>query len=296
MKVIYFQDPRGNFGDELNPWLWPRIFGDAITGFGHHGKETRAENDAEDLLFYGIGTILDDRIPQRPEKIVFGSGYGYGEKLEQLDGFRIFFVRGNNTAKALGLAPDKALTDPAILLRRFFSPVPDKDKRYDVSFMPHHSTVRGDFWRKTCADLNIHYIDPLGTDVEAVIDEISASRLIIAEAMHGAIVADTFRVPWIPVSSVAETNNFKWQDWCGTLGLTYSPIRLISVFPDRNKRVWKKWLNSIKQIIRKRQLASVMRAKDKAQLSDTGILDAHRAEMDRRVQELQDYLHQRGKN
>jgi succinoglycan biosynthesis protein ExoV len=79
MKVIYYQDPLGNFGDELNRWLWPQIFGRAITGFGHHGVETRAENNAEDLLFYGIGTILDDRIPEQPEKIIFGSGAGYGD-------------------------------------------------------------------------------------------------------------------------------------------------------------------------------------------------------------------------
>lgn len=294
MKVIYFQDPRGNFGDELNPWLWPRIFGDAITGFGHHGKETRDQNNSEDLLFYGIGTILDDRIPERPEKIIFGSGFGYGEQLQSVDRFNIFFVRGHNTAKVLGLGADKALTDPAVLLRRFFTPVAEKDKRFDVSFMPHHSSVRGDFWRKACEDLNIHYIDPLGADVEKVIDEISSSRLIIAEAMHGAIVADTFRVPWIAVSSVAETNNFKWQDWCGTLGLHYDPVRMIPIFPAPANRPWKKWLNAIKQMIRKRQLASVMKARERAQLSSEKILDAHRVEMDKRVQQLQDYLHQRG--
>lgn len=296
MKVIYFQDPKGNFGDELNPWLWPKIFGDAVSGFGHHGKETREENNAEDLLFYGIGTILDDRIPERPEKIVFGSGFGYGEKLEELNGFKIFFVRGNNTAKALGLGPEKALTDPAILLRRFFSPVADEDKKFDVSFMPHHSSVKGDYWRKACESLNIHYIDPLGADVETVIKDISASRLIIAEAMHGAIVADTFRVPWIAVSSVAETNNFKWLDWCGTLGVTYAPVRMTPIFPDPSKRFWKKWLNTVKQIMRKRQLAAVMRSHNKAQLSDSKLLDAHRVEMDRRVQDLQDYLKERNRD
>lgn len=296
MKAIYFQDPKGNFGDELNPWLWPKIFGESITGFGHHGKETRAQNNAEDLLFYGIGTILNEHIPPQPEKIIFGSGYGYGEKPLDLKDAKIFFVRGKKTAQALGIPPEKALTDPAILLRRFFSPIPDSEKRYDVSFMPHHSSAGGDFWRKACADLNINYIDPTGFDVEKVINEISASRLVIAEAMHAAIIADTFRVPWIAVSSVPETNNFKWQDWCGTLGLNYAPIRLTPIFPNIGKRAWKKWLNNIKQTMRKRQLAAVMKAGDKALMSDSGVLDAHIVEMDLRVQELQDYLKERGKS
>lgn len=294
MKVIYFQDPQGNFGDELNRWLWPRIFGEAVTGFGHHGKETSLENNAEELLFYGIGTILDDRIPQQPEKIIFGSGFGYGEKPHQLNDFNIFFVRGKWTAKALGIDPGKALTDPAILLRRFFPLIADSHKRHDISFMPHHSSTGGDFWRKACAELNINYIDPLGFDVERVIREISVSRLVIAEAMHGAIVADTFRVPWIAVSSVEETNNFKWQDWCGTLALTYAPLKLIPIFENTDNRFWKTWLNKIKQFIRKQQLAAVVKARSKAQISDNTLLESLRVEMDRRVLTLRDYLQQRG--
>ncbi|MEX1198520.1 MAG: polysaccharide pyruvyl transferase family protein [Pseudohongiellaceae bacterium] len=295
MKVIYYQDPRGNFGDELNRWLWPKVFGDAITGFGHHGKETRAEYATEDLLFYGIGTILDDRIPLQPEKIIFGSGFGYGDKLQKLDNARVFFVRGSRTAKVLGLGPDKALTDPAILLRRFFPLVMESDKQHDISFMPHHSSVSGNYWRKACDELGIHYIDPRETDIEMVIREISGSRLVIAEAMHGAIVADTFRVPWIAVSSVAETNNFKWQDWCGTLGLSYAPVRFTPIFPDAGNRPWKKWLNAIKQMMRKRQMASVVKSRYMGRLSEDSLLEAHREEMDRRVQELQDYLKERGR-
>jgi succinoglycan biosynthesis protein ExoV len=161
--------------------------------------------------------------------------------------------------------------------------------------MPHHSSAGGDSWRNACADLNINYIDPTGFDIEKVINEISSSKLVIAEAMHAAIIADTFRVPWIAVSSVVETNNFKWQDWCGTLGLSYAPIRLTPIFPNIGNKLWKRWLNNIKQKMRKRQLALAMKATDKALLSDSRVLDAHIAEMDLQVQELQRYLEERGK-
>jgi succinoglycan biosynthesis protein ExoV len=25
MKLFYFKDPAGNFGDDLNLWLWPKV-------------------------------------------------------------------------------------------------------------------------------------------------------------------------------------------------------------------------------------------------------------------------------
>lgn len=297
MKVIYFQDPRGNFGDELNRWLWPQIIGDSISGFGHHGRETFEENRAEKTLFYGIGTILDERMPEEPEKIVFGSGCGYGVPLESLHGCKVFFVRGRKTAESLGLPVSKALTDPAILLRRFFDVIPDKDRIHPVSFMPHHSSVAGGFWQKACHALNIHYIDPLGFDIESVVGQISASRLIIAEAMHGAIVADTFRVPWIPVSSVTETNPFKWQDWCSTLDLTYKPVLLTAIFHNAANSRWKAVINGYKLGQRKRQLKALLGdVNRRAMLSDEKLLNAHIADMELQVERLKNYLEQGNRN
>src|SRR3569623_1144475 len=48
----------------------------------------------------------------------------------------------------------------------------------------------------------------------------------MTEAIHGAIVADTLRVPWIPVACSPEVAPFKWIDWTQSLGLDYRPIRL----------------------------------------------------------------------
>lgn len=291
MKVIYFQDPEGNFGDELNRWLWPRLFDGAVTGFGHHGIETLEENGKESLLFYGIGTILDDRIPVEPKKIIFGSGFGYGAPLFNLNNCDIRFVRGPKTAEAIGVSIDKALTDPAILLRHFFPLVANEKKVHDVSFMPHHSTTSGHFWEKICHELGIHYINPEGFDVKAVVEQISASRLVIAEAMHAAIVADTFRVPWIPVTSVPETNPFKWQDWCQSLDLNYVPTKLTPIFKNKHHSPIKAVLNKGKLLLRKREFSAILRSRGRAHLSSAKVLDARREQMDTLVQTLNRELH-----
>jgi len=295
MKVVYFQTPKSNFGDELNRWLWPRLIGDAISGFSHHDDKAATTSDPDELLFYGIGTILDNRIPQAGEKIIFGSGYGYGVKPEDIASAKIFFVRGKDTAKALNLTPDKALTDPAVLLRRFFPVVAEQDKVHDIAFMPHHSSVKGNFWRKACHELNIHYIDPQSADIDDVVKQIASSKCLIAEAMHGAIVADTFRVPWIAISSVKETNDFKWRDWCGTLGLDYAPIRFMAIYDAPANKSFKRLLNAIKLKIRKYQLAQVATAGGhKAMLSDVKVLNSHLEAMDEQVIKLEAYLHERG--
>jgi hypothetical protein len=79
-----------------------------------------------------------------------------------------------------------------------------------------------------CADLGIHYIDPCG-EVEDVISSIETSSKLIAEAMHGAIVADALRVPWVPVQLSDRILNLKWIDWCSSLRLEYRPRRFAGI-------------------------------------------------------------------
>ncbi len=91
MQLHYYRDGIGNFGDDLNAWLWPRLIPDLL-------------DDNPDTLFLGIGTLLNNRLPSRPRKVVFGTGAGYGESLPSLDErWRIYCVRGPLTAMALGL-------------------------------------------------------------------------------------------------------------------------------------------------------------------------------------------------
>jgi len=183
-------------------------------------------DDDPDTLFLGIGTLLGHRLPPTARKIVFGSGAGYGPTPVPDDTWTIHCVRGPLTAQVMGLSPELAITDPAILLAVI--PQPQARPATGISFMPHHDSKRRGDWAAVCALAGIRYIDPAG-GVQATIDAIRASRLVIAEAMHAAIVADAFRVPWIPVVCYEHILAFKWEDWCLSLGLPYRPIRLPAI-------------------------------------------------------------------
>jgi succinoglycan biosynthesis protein ExoV len=91
--------------------------------------------------------------------------------------------------------------------------------------MPHWYSAENGDWRTVCAQAGMHYIDPLG-GVEQVLSEIQATRLLITEALHGAIVADALRVPWVPVVAYKHILALKWLDWCESLGLDYRPYHL----------------------------------------------------------------------
>ncbi len=228
MKLHYWHKTRWgmpirNFGDALNPWLFSRLFGNVLDS-----------NESEVIL--GIGTLINDRliskIPQAQKIHVFGTGVGYGTHLKNLpsidEKWDIQWLRGPLSAQALGLPQSLALTDSALLVADFIKP--SLQKTHQFSFMPHlYQAISGSLvWKKICNEYNILYIDPR-LPVDDILEMMNHSSVVIAEAMHGAIVADALRIPWIPVITGENILHFKWDDWCASVGLTYNPISLSKV-------------------------------------------------------------------
>lgn len=206
MRLYFYRGKEPNFGDELNHYMLPHYFGDIL-------------DENEDALLLGIGSILFDTHPAKPHKHVFGSGYGgYTAPPHLDDRWHIYCVRGEFTARTLGLGRETVAGDGAILLNAFRG-VPSGVRRQDVSFIPHFESLRRGRWDLVCEKAGVQLIDPRD-DVETVLTRISESRLVIAEAMHGAIVADALRVPWIPILPRDRAHRMKWHDWASALDLT----------------------------------------------------------------------------
>ncbi len=202
MKIHYYDD-HPNFGDILNKYLWQPYFGELL------------ERD-DDILIFGIGTLLGQHTDHKGRIIVCGSGCGYLPNLDNVhkENVSISFVRGPLTAATLGLEPEKAITDPAILTPSVFPPKPKEDK---IIFVPHYETAFNPLWKIVCEKAGVKYVSPMAP-VEEVLGEISSAKLVITEAMHGAIIADLYRVPWVPVMTSSRINQFKWKDWSSSLG------------------------------------------------------------------------------
>lgn len=215
MKLYYFEDPNGNFGDDLNPWLWSRLLPGVL-------------DDSDREIFVGIGTLLNHRLPAQPVKHVFGSGLGYGDAPSQDGKFVFHAVRGYGTAKALNLPPEKVITDAAVLVRATEFPQ-SPIKRFRTGFMLTGHSISNHDWETTCAELGFHFIS-CHWDVDRVLFEMSQCEILLTEAMHGAIVADALRIPWLPVNCYGYVLDFKWMDWLSTMSIDYSPTRISPLY------------------------------------------------------------------
>jgi len=206
MKIGMYENV-ANFGDVLNKYLWTPYFAEFL--------------DRDDgILMMGIGTLLGHSKPHARQVIVCGSGSGYGGDFSQMknEQWKIFFVRGPKTAALLDLPNDLAVTDPAILTPEVFPAGPKTGK---TIFVPHWETSQNPLWKSACEKAGIEYIDPLG-DIAGIMSAISGAKLVIAEAMHAAIIADAYRVPWVSVATSSRINGFKWQDWASSLDMNHS--------------------------------------------------------------------------
>jgi succinoglycan biosynthesis protein ExoV len=214
MKIIYFKGEHPNFGDDLNPWMWPQI----LPGFFDEDERT---------VFLGIGSIIGERkFPTLTRKIIFGSGFvpEYHDKPDVRGAdWNIYFVRGPRTARMLDISPDLAIGDSAILLRTLIKP--QSTPGTVISFMPHWQSLDRGNWEEVCRLAGINLIDPR-MPLDRVLEELQRSRMVVTEAMHGAIVADALRIPWVPLIPINTAHRGKWLDWADALNISLNQYRL----------------------------------------------------------------------
>ena len=233
MQLCYCRTRIPNFGDDLNSWLWHALIPDSFT----------LEST---WILLGVGSIIDrttiEVYPGKRNWVVLGSGVGYNLLPAINEGsWNFLAVRGPLSARVLNLEPKAAVTDSAVLVGALpdCSPLTE-DERNGIVFMPHHSIVDMDGWKLACAEAGVEFLDP-SLDSRALVQRIRRSRLVLADAMHSAIVADTLRVPWIPLSSSAQTSTFKWLDWTLSMNVEYTPIILPDISPTEKSRADGLW-------------------------------------------------------
>jgi succinoglycan biosynthesis protein ExoV len=217
MKLFYHQAAGGNFGDDLNGFLWPQLLG-------------RSLDQSGDVTLVAIGSILDTRLDSiSGRKIIFGTGIASQRRLPAIGkNYDIRFVRGPVSAHAIG-RDCPWISDSAIAVRLLDWPkvIPS----YNVGFMPHFITIPYLDWPKVCENLGFRYISPQ-LPVEQILSELRSCKSVITEAMHGAIICDAFRVPWMRVTINSwqredfDISALKWLDWGLSVKADVTPVHL----------------------------------------------------------------------
>jgi len=229
MRLFYFKEGElSNFGDDINRWLWEEL----LPGYW---------SSQDEITFAGIGTIISRSImPTATKWVVFSSGAGYAPPPADFGGPRwnVLAVRGPLTCRLLGLPPEKGVIDGAALLSTLkrFAPLPESERK-GIVFMPHYESLRVGEWREVCRRSGFEFLDP-HVDSNQVVERIRSAKLVLADAMHAAIVADSLRVPWIPLVSSPQINSLKWLDWTLSVDVPYKPLTLPPSSPSevlRNK-------------------------------------------------------------
>jgi len=258
----------GNFGDDINPALLGRFIKKSILS-------------SEKICLFGIGTILHDKNLDDNQhfhrKVIFSSGVGYGNLTKKLDeSWDIACVRGPKSAEALGVGLEKSVCDGAILLSDLYRKPTVQRLRW--LFVPHVSShISAGFLLKDIAEsLKLDYLPPICSSDE-FIEKVAGAPFVVTEAMHGAILADTMRVPWIPIG-LHEFHEFKWNDWMESVGLNEGRVHLISPKcwdespGSQSVSVTRRFYREGKAFFLKRKLSNII-ATQKPLLSAPGVIE-----------------------
>ncbi|PFG51843.1 succinoglycan biosynthesis protein ExoV [Marinobacter sp. LV10R520-4] len=222
MKIEYCRNDGFNFGDDLNKWLWPKLLGDCL-------------DPSDNIYLVGIGTLLTSKRFNKTlsgaKKIVILSSGAWERDYPELDNKTIIYgVRGPRTAKKLGISEDFVVGDGAYLLRTL--PLNPVALRFKTAFIPHHRSEQYVDWEPICEAAGMKLVSTR-QPVDRFIAEIRSCEKVISEAMHGAIAADAFRIPWVGTRFAPNFNEEKWLDWCEALDIRLELHTLPTIYQNR---------------------------------------------------------------
>lgn len=209
MQLVYYRKQVPNFGDDLNTFLWRQLAPDLF-------------DDDPETGFVGIGTIIGMPCGDVRRLHVFSSGVGY-DRPERWRGKQVEYwcVRGPLSARILGLAADRAITDGAMLVPQAEGFPAVATGTGGIALIPHWETLEHPGWREAAALAGHELIDPRG-DPRSVIARIAAARLVLTESLHGAILADVYGIPWIAFATSKNLSVTKWTDWTLSVGCGFA--------------------------------------------------------------------------
>lgn len=245
-----------NLGDAINPYI--------LNGLGFECVSYRIGDDQvlnPGRCLLGIGSLLSsDMLRNLSLPLdVWGTGWrGKDSAFFDRSDIRFHAVRGPLTAEGFDLPPKQPMGDPALLMPLLFSRRVEPHKQsiliphiYRVSSLLAMQRASAAGCSKIVFPLvyarlslaTLKSIDLKGTLTDAwnwrgynqagihsvwqLIDIISGASFVLTGALHGAILAQAYGVPWAAYNDGYLDVPPKWADWGAYLGIKLSFVKTL---------------------------------------------------------------------
>lgn len=255
------KEKHGNFGDELNPYLFERLtsqpfkyikasllWDDGYIAVKELTKRLlrRKINLKEWFLYSYYNTLVKPEICLAVGSVLQWCHYsktkvwgaGIIRKQAKLPDAHYYAVRGEETVKqlkSLGLKTPGVLGDPALLLPLIY-PGKVVERRHKLGVIPHFQHYAP--MKKNLEASEIVVIDLL-EPVESVIDRIKSCEVIYSTSLHGIIVAHAYGIPAVWFTNPKDPlfgDDIKFKDYFSSVNLPYyDPLNVSLLSNDTDK-------------------------------------------------------------
>lgn len=223
---LYYFSARKNFGDEIGPFI-------ASTETSQPFFNVRDLPWEVDHSYCMVGSLLHSL--NKRNCIVWGSGFicSPDDQKPKFSPKRILALRGpisSKFAEDLGWGKCDIYGDPGLLIPQYLPPDPKQEKK-NIVVIPHYQFASA---HKIELD-NVEIVHP-SRDLKDVAQSIASAELVISSSLHGIILAEAYRTPWVWWRQTTDTRKgaeLKFQDFFQSLGIT-SPNFLVDDFYNSN--------------------------------------------------------------
>ena len=220
---LYWWDQFPNFGDQLGPWVVHRLTGlDTRNTWGNsHGS-----------ALVTVGSVV--HCLNRPGLNVWGSGLiepitsSLRRRLLFTRPNRVSAVRGsltrNELQQRLGWDIPPVYGDPALLVP-YLLESSDYQRDQAISIVPHY--LHFDVFSSCLLNTSPEILVDVRKKPEEVVRKIANSKVVLSSSLHGLILAQAFRIPWVWLKFVDDSqhgqgyrlagDDFKFEDFFTTV-------------------------------------------------------------------------------
>ena len=267
---------KGNFGDELNPYIVGKLSGSQIEHVNANyifDDKWLAIKTITKALFrnklkifdylhyfymnvfskhktlFAIGSILHNNYSKK--NIIWGSGIINSKENFVESDFKA--VRGFHTInriKELGYEVPTVVGDPALLLP-LINPKINPKKENKIAIIPHYQHYN--FLKQKLSE-EVKIIDLLDS-IENILHDINASELVLSTSLHGIIVSHAYQIPalWVEFEELSNNkllgDDVKFHDYLSSVKInSYEPL-LINTTTNFDHVFLQKIINNYQQYL-----------------------------------------------